>query len=111
MIEFYLFRRDGELEMKGKEEECKKYLDLFEALEKTELRRAVFFSDSIAIYFEKNRTSILVGAKKSNVGAAELFAKKILRSVKVDLSSIEEAFEFAEKIDRMSLDELAKHLK
>lgn len=111
MIDFYMYKKNKEIHERGNDEECKKFKWLFEELDKSNVKRAVLFFKNQATYFEKDRISVLVGAKKSNIGAAEVFARKLIRGKIVDLSSIEEMFEFAEKVDKMSLDELAKHLR
>ncbi len=90
------------------------YMDLFNKLS-DKVDRAVIVTDTEAMYFERNginRVAVMVCTEKNSVGAAKLFAKKILSSAKkVDFSSLEDAFEFAEKLDKMDLDEVAKFLR
>ncbi len=88
------------------------YESLFGKLDEVGIVKAVIITDNDALYFEKGKVSVMVCVNKENVGAAKIFARKIAKEVKkVDLSSLEEAFKFAEELDRMDLDGIAKFLR
>lgn len=81
---------------------------LFEELTKSGIKRAIFLGQEI-LYFELHEDkAILTSVERKYAGFAKIFAKKMLERKKVNLASIEEAFEFAKKVERASLEELAK---
>ncbi len=88
------------------------YRDLFSQLDNAGIIKAVIITESEAFYFEKGKVSVMVCVNKENIGAAKIFARKIAKEAKkVDLSSLEEAFKFAEELDKMNLDGIAKFLR
>ncbi len=88
------------------------YRDLFSKLDESGITKAVIITEEDALYFEKGNVSVMVCVNKENVGAAKIFARKIAKEAKkIDLSSLEEAFKFAEELDKMNLDGIAKFLR
>jgi hypothetical protein len=62
-----------------------------------------------AIYYESSdEKSVMVSVDRNRAGFAKIIAKKLFGKKLVDLSSIEEAFEFAERVKDASLEDLAK---
>jgi hypothetical protein len=101
-----------ELKKHGNEDLCSRYVDLFRKLDDVGLKAATLFFDELALHFEKDKIAVLVGARERNIGAAKIFARKLIRSnKKLDLSSIEDAFEIAEEIDRMSIEDVVKYYR
>ncbi len=100
---FYIVKKNGSLKMFG---ECEEYVSLFEKLEKV-ANEALILTDSLAIYFEGGELPVLVVTSRDKAGTAKLKAKR-LRSRNPRFSSLEEAFEFAERVEKMSLDEVAR---
>ncbi|MEM0022480.1 MAG: hypothetical protein QXK44_02875 [Archaeoglobaceae archaeon] len=99
----YLMKKGDEIVKHGEINE-----KLFDELTKAGVKRAIFLGEEV-LYFEsrKNKT-ILVSVEKRIAGFAKLFARKLLEEKKIDLKSVEEVFEFAEKVEKATLDELAK---
>jgi len=98
--------KEGKIIAEGIEER-----ELFTKLKESGVRKAVIFGKETAIYFEAlGEKFIMVGVERSSAGFAKIYAKKILGKdkKKIDLRSIEDAFEFAKKVENASLDELAK---
>ncbi|MDI9642354.1 MAG: hypothetical protein QXQ38_03145 [Archaeoglobaceae archaeon] len=103
---FYVLQIDGEISKEGIED-----LELFKKLKESEVKKAILMGKETAIYFETfEKKSVMVGIEKSSAGAARLIARKLAfgSKKKIDLISIEEAFEFAKKVENADLDELAK---
>ncbi|MEG9193923.1 MAG: hypothetical protein HA489_05410 [Archaeoglobales archaeon] len=103
---FYIMEKEGKIIAEGTEER-----ELFTKLKESGIRKAVLLGKDTAIYFEAlGGKYIMVGVERSSAGFAKIYAKRILGEdkKKIDLRSIEEAFEFAKKVENASLDELAK---
>ncbi len=108
MIKSYILKAGSNIRKKGEME----YEDLFLQLDKAGITKAVIITERDALYFEKSNVPVMVCTNKSNVGAAKIFAKKVAKEVKkIDLSSLDEAFKFAEELDRMNLNGIAKFLR
>lgn len=99
----YLIKKDGAITKRGEVDE-----KFFEELTKSGIKRAIFLGRE-AMYFESQENkAVLVSVDKKNAGFAKLLAKKLLGEKKLDLKSMDEAFEFAEKVEKATLDELAR---
>lgn len=103
---FYILQVGEEITTEGIED-----LKLFTKLREGGIKKAILVGKENAIYFEAfEKKSVMVGVDRNSAGASRLIARKLLFETKkkVDLSSIEEAFEFAKKVENADLDELAK---
>ncbi|WP_290598196.1 MULTISPECIES: hypothetical protein [unclassified Archaeoglobus] len=110
MIKFYLLKMGDEIQEHG--EGAEKYKGILLKFDEMGLKRAVILLQKDALYFEKSGVSVIVCVSRENIGAAKIFSKKIMsKSKKVDLSSLEEIFEFAEELERMNLNGIAKFLR
>lgn len=110
MIKFYILKMGDRIRERGKTPEYLK--DLLFKLTEVDVRMAVIFLQDDAIYFKKNNVSTLICTNRENIGAAKIFAKKLIReSKKIDLSSIDDVFRFAEELEKMDLDGIAKFLR
>jgi len=107
MIKSYLLKRGSELKEHG---EISGFKKLFSKLLEANIKNAVIFMNENALYFESNDFAGLVEVERSNIGAAKILLRRLGRD-KLSLSSLEEVFEFAEKLDKMDLDEVAKFLR
>ncbi len=105
-VKFYIVEKEGKIKAEGPMDN-----DLFLKLKESGIRKAILLGKETAIYFESVEGKyVMVGVERGSAGFARVFAKKILgeEKKKVDLKSIEDAFEFAKKVENASLDELAK---
>lgn len=85
--------------------------DLFEILNSA-VDEALIITASSAIYFEKKDSSAMVCVEKGKAGLAKLKAKNLIKNCnKVDMAKLDDAFELAEKVDGMSLEEVAKFMR
>ena len=85
---------------------------MFSVLLENKIKNAVLLLNDEALYFESNDISGLVEVDKKHIGTAKILLRKVEKETrKVDLSSIEEAFELAEKLEKANLDEIAKFLR
>uniref|UniRef100_A0A7J2TIE5 Uncharacterized protein n=1 Tax=Archaeoglobus fulgidus TaxID=2234 RepID=A0A7J2TIE5_ARCFL len=81
---------------------------LFEELNNAEVKKAVFLGKE-AIYYESlGEKSVMVSVNRKNAGLAKIIAMKLIEKKLVDLSSVDDIFEFAERVKSASLDDLAK---
>lgn len=81
---------------------------LFEEINKAGVKRAIFLGEEVFYFESQENKAVLLSIEKKNSGFAKLLAKKLLEEKKIDLKSMDEAFEFAEKVEKATLDELAK---
>jgi hypothetical protein len=110
MIKSYLIKVGEELKEHGGVKEV--YRTIFTKLIDFKIKNAVLILNDNALYFENNDVKALVEVERKNVGAAKILLRKIAkRAKKVDLSSIEEVFEFAEELERMNLDGITRFLR
>ncbi|MCS7130308.1 MAG: hypothetical protein NZ872_02695 [Archaeoglobaceae archaeon] len=103
---FYVLESDEKITKDGIED-----LELFKRLKEAEVKKAILLGKENAIYFETfEKKFVMVGIERNLAGSARLIARKLVfeSGKKIDLSSIEEAFEFAKKVESADLDELAK---
>ncbi len=85
--------------------------DLFEILNSS-VDEALIITASLAIYFEKSDSSAMVCVEKSKAGLAKLKAKNLIKNCnKLDMTKLDDAFKLAEKVDSMSLEEVAKLMR
>ncbi len=110
MIKFYLLKMGDKIQEHG--DRAENYKKLLLKLDEMNLKKAIILLQEDAIYFEKDGISVIVCVSRENIGAAKIFSKKIMKkSKKVDFSSLEEAFKFAEELDKMNLNGIAKFLR
>lgn len=105
-LKFYIVEKEGKIQSEGVEEK-----ELFIKLKESGIKRAIFFGKETAIYFETvGDKAVMVGVDRVSAGFAKIYARKILKEdkKKIDLKSLEDAFEFAERVEKADLDELAK---
>ena len=105
-LKFYIVEKDGKVESEGVEEK-----NLFNRLRESGIKKAILFGKDTAIYFETlGDRCVMVGVDRFSAGFAKIYARKILKEEKkkIDLKSLEDAFEFAERVEKANLDELAK---
>lgn len=81
---------------------------LFEEINKAGIKRAIFLGEEVLYFESQENKAVLVSVEKKNSGFAKLLAKKLLEEKKINLKSMDEVFEFAEKVEKATLDELAK---
>lgn len=81
---------------------------LFEVLNRTGIRRAIFLGSEMLYFESRDDKAVLVSVDRKYAGFAKLFARKLLTEKRISLSSMEEVFEFAEKVEKATLEELAK---
>ncbi|WP_202318356.1 hypothetical protein [Archaeoglobus neptunius] len=110
MIKSYLLKIGDEFRKHG--EGADKFREILSELDKLGIRNAVILLNSNALYFEKNNVAAIVEVSRGNLGAAKIFIKKIAReSKKINLSTIEDAFKFAEELEKADLNGIAKFLR
>lgn len=110
MIKSYLLKTGKELREHGKVPT--EYRELFSILLENNFKSAVIFLNSEALYFESNSVSGLVEVDRKHLGAAKILLRKVAKEAKkVDLSSVEDAFELAEQLEKADLDGIAKFLR
>ena len=110
MIKSYLLKTGEELREHG--DVPAEYRELFSILIENEFKNAVLILNGEALYFESNSVSGLVEVDRKHIGAAKILLRRVAKEAKkVDLSSIEEAFEFAEQLEKADLDGIAKCLR
>ena len=110
MIKSYLLKTSEGLKEYGKV--SAEFKELFSILMENRIKNAVIFFNSDALYFENDTITGLVEVDRKHVGAAKFLLRKLTRGTrKVDLSSVEEAFELAEKLEKADLDEIVKFLR
>lgn len=105
-LKFYILEKEGKIQSEGVEEK-----ELFLKLRDSGAKRAILFGKETAIYFETlGDRAVMVGVDRVSAGFAKIYARKILKEdkKKIDLKSLEEVFEFAERVEKADLDELAK---
>jgi len=103
---FYVLQLGDEISSEGIED-----LELFKRLRDAGIKKAILLGSDSAVYFEAfERKFVMVGVNRKLAGTARVIARKLLfgSRKKLDLSSIEEVFEFAKKVENANLDELAK---
>ncbi|MEM0202876.1 MAG: hypothetical protein QXO16_00735 [Archaeoglobaceae archaeon] len=99
----YLMKKGEEIVKRGEMNE-----KLFDGLIKAGIKRAIFLGDEVLYFESQENKAVLVSVEKRSAGFAKLFARKLLEEKKIDLRSMDEVFEFAEKVEKATLDELAK---
>lgn len=103
---FYTLQIDDEVSSEGIED-----LELFKKLRDSGVKKAILVGKETAIYFEAfEKKFVMVGVDRNSAGIARVIARRLVfgGKKKIDLSSLEEVFEFAKKVESADLDELAK---
>lgn len=102
---FYIVQTDGEITSEGIED-----LKLFEGFRDGGVKKAILLGRETAIYYEAfERRFVMVGVDRNFAGIARVIARRLVfGKKKIDLSSLEEAFEFAKRVENADLDELAR---
>jgi len=103
LAEKYILREGNKVLKEGEINER-----LFEELNRAQIRKAIFIGKDAIYYESSDEKSIMVSVDRNRAGFAKIIAKKLFGKKLVDLSSIEEAFEFAERVKDASLEDLAK---
>lgn len=99
----YLIKKGDEIVKHGEINE-----KVFDGLIKTGIKRAIFLGEEVLYFESQEDRAVLVNVEKKSAGFAKLFARKLLGEKKINLKSMDEAFEFAKKVEKATLDELAK---
>ncbi|MET1125158.1 MAG: hypothetical protein ABWW66_07905 [Archaeoglobaceae archaeon] len=89
---------------------CEEFEELFEKLSE-KVNSGIMLTKEAAIYFERGDDyAVLVSVEREKAGLAKLKARKLVESVP-DFQNLEEAFKFAEEVEKMDLDDIAKFLR
>jgi len=120
---------DSDVEVLESEVDPDPYIKLFLKLCDCNVLNAVmYFDNGDALYFESTDLhSVLILSQKNNIGFAKIYAKRVLKGesyagkaqikassrtsgsvIRSRMSSLDEAFELAEKIDKMDFNEFIK---